>query len=84
MQNPSVVGIICQTQDVNTYVQDASARGRNHIAFVDEADISHEAISQIRQALDGDGQLLVIVDSTLALNKSNVPEFLQVSWQSKV
>lgn len=84
MRNPKVVGIICQTQDVDTYIRDAADRGRNYIAFVDEADISHEAISQIRQALDEDGQLIVIVDSTLAIHKSNVPEFLHVSWQSKV
>jgi hypothetical protein len=83
MRNVNVVGIFCDAEKIDAYIQSAKQQEKNIIVIRDEIDISNEVIESVRNATHYDKQLLLVVDSDIHLHKSGIPEFLEVNWKHK-
>lgn len=80
MQENKVMGTICNEQSVQAFIAQSERDNIPLVVINHEIDFSTDVISMIKHHQTHNLDLMVVVVEHVALNKTMVPELLNVRW----
>lgn len=80
MKENKVLGTICNETAIQAYIDQTQKDNIPLIVIRDEIDFSTDLISSIRHHQESNLDLMVVVADHVSINKSIVPELLNVKW----
>lgn len=80
MKENKVLGTICNETVIQSYIEQTQKDNIPLIVIRDEIDFSTDLISSIRDHQEANLDLMVVIADHVSINKSIVPELLNVKW----